>query len=702
MTELTQSVRLDVDEGIAVVTVDNPPVNALSYHVRQGILDGMQAAADESVDAVILICAGRTFIAGADITEFSQAPRLPSLQDTQAAMETCPKPVVAAIHGTALGGGLEVAMCAHYRVAAPGAGLGLPEVKLGLLPGAGGTQRLPRVTGVEKALEMMTSGEPIGTDEAASCGLVDEIVADGVDHDALLAGAVAFVRRELAGGATATPIRNRTDKLEHDPGVFDAFRARIARKTRGFLAPEYNIRCVEAAVSRPFDEGLAVEQELFMELMAGTQSRAQQHYFFAEREAAKVPDVPRDTELLPVTSIGILGAGTMGGGIAMSFANAGIPVTIVERDQEALDRGLKVIGGNYQRTASRGRITGAQVEERMGLITGSLDPADLGRADLLIEAVFEDLELKRSVFADFDRIASPGAILATNTSALDVNAIAGATSRPESVIGMHFFSPANVMRLVEVVRGDETSDRVIATTMRISKQIGKVAVLVGVCRGFVGNRMLNARRLEADRLILEGVTPARVDKVIYDFGFPMGPFAMNDLAGLDIGWSAERSSSSTVQEVLCESGRRGQKSGRGYYLYDENRNPASDPEVEQMIRDLARVQGVEQREVSDREILERCLFPMVNEGAKILDEGIAIRPGDIDVVWVNGYGWPVYTGGPMFWADTVGLGEIMARIEHYGQVAGGDQWQPSPLLRRLADTGAGLGSLKAGAATATG
>ena len=469
--------------------------------------------------------------------------------------------------------------------------------------------------------------------------------------------------------------------------MFAEFRKKIAAKTRGFMAPEHNIRCIEAAVANApnFDAGFAIEQQLFGEVMRSTQAKAQQYYFFAEREAAKIPDIPRDTNQIPIATAGVLGAGTMGGGIAMNFANAGIPVVIVERDQESLDRGLAVIRKNYERSASRGSISSDDVGTRMALIQGSTDKGDFHDRDIVIEAVFEDMELKKTVFAELDSICKPGAIMASNTSALDVNVIAASTTRPESVIGMHFFSPANVMKLLEVVRGSKTSPEVVATTMALAKRINKIAALVGVCHGFVGNRMLFMRGIEAQKMLLEGATPAQIDRVIYDFGFPMGPFAMSDLAGLDIGWKAETSTSSTVRELLCESGRRGQKNGRGYYTYDpDTRASTPDPEVEAMIADFGRRQGVTQREVSDQEILERCLYPMVNEGAKILDEGIAIRASDIDVVWINGYGWPVYTGGPMFWADQIGLVEVAARIEHYASTEGGDHWKISPLLARLA------------------
>ncbi|MEM9652800.1 MAG: 3-hydroxyacyl-CoA dehydrogenase NAD-binding domain-containing protein [Actinomycetota bacterium] len=686
MTQLTESVSLETQGQVALVVVDNPPVNALSHHVRQGILDGINAAvADESVAAIVLTCRGRTFIAGADISEFGKPPQGPPLSEVQAAMENSPKPVIAAIHGTALGGGFEVALCAHYRVSVPTARFGFPEVKLGLLPGAGGTQRAPRVIGAAKALKMVAIGDPISAEEALADGLIDEIVDD---HDA---GAVAFAQRALVENLPLKRLRDLTDQVEADranPQLFDDFRKSIARKSRGFKAPEYNVQCIEAAVNLDFDAGIAKERELFTELVTGTQSAAQRYYFFAEREAAKVPDVPKDTPLLDINTVGVLGAGTMGGGIAMNFANVGIPVTIVERDQASLDRGLGVVRKNYERSASRGSISSDDVEQRMGLITGSLDRGDFAEADMVIEAVFEDMELKKEIFRDLDRICKPEALLATNTSALDVNAIAAVTSRPESVIGMHFFSPANVMKLLENVRGEKTSDQIIATTMAVSKRINKIPTLVGVCHGFVGNRMLFMRGIEANKIILEGATPAQVDRVLYDFGLPMGPFAMSDLAGLDIGWKAETSTSSTVRELLCESGRRGQKNGRGYYTYDpETRASTPDPEVEQIIRDFGAAQGIEQREVTDEEILERCLLPMVNEGAKILDEGIAIRASDIDVVWVNVYGWPVYTGGPMFWADTLGIDSVVEKIRGYHQTLGGDHWAPAARWEKVLESG---------------
>ena len=683
--EVSQSVRLEREGDVALVVVDNPPVNALSWHVRQGLYDGIEQAVTDGASAVVVICDGRTFIAGADISEFGGGGQdAVDLRQVQAKMEDAPVPVIAAIHGTALGGGLEVALCAHYRVSVASAKFGLPEVNLGLLPGAGGTQRLPRLVGVPKALEMMTSGRHISSGEAQAGGLVDEVIdGDGVAD--LRAAAVAFAERAVAENLPLVKVRDRNELVEQHRGdsqMFADFRAGIARKSRGFLAPEYNIRCLEAAVDLPFDEGLKVEGKLFMELMTGPQSAAQRYYFFAERAANKIPDVPKDTPLIDVQKVGVLGAGTMGGGIAMNFANVGIPVTIVERDQESLDRGLGVVRKNYERSRS---TTPEQVEQRMGLITGSTDKADFADCDMVIEAVFEDMELKKSIFRELDEICKPGALLASNTSALDINEIAAVTSRPESVIGMHFFSPANVMKLLENVRGSASSDSVVATTMAIGKKIGKVPVMVGVCPGFVGNRMLFMRGAEAERMLMEGATPAQIDNVLYEFGFPMGPFSMSDLAGLDIGWKEETSSSSTVREILCENGRRGQKNGRGYYTYDPDTRAATpDPEVEQLIRDFAVSKGHEQREVSDQEILERLLYPMVNEGAKILDEKIAIRGSDIDVVWVNGYGWPMYRGGPMHWADSVGLDEIVGKIRGYSESLGGRHWELSPLLAQLA------------------
>ncbi|UZN52015.1 enoyl-CoA hydratase/isomerase family protein [Cupriavidus cauae] len=693
MTTINPVTDLTMDAGVAVLTIDSPPVNALSANVRAGILAGVrQAVADDAVKAIVLICAGKTFIAGADITEFGKPPTGPSLPEVQAAIEDAPKPVIAAIHGTALGGGLEVALVCHYRVAARSAKCGLPEVTLGLLPGAGGTQRLPRIVGVEKALEMVTSGTHVPAPAAAEMGLVDLLTDDA----SLRADAIAFARRVVAEARPLRKVRDLDDKIaaaRGKPEIFAEFRRANARRFRGFDAPEYNIRCIEAAVELPFDEGLKRERAMFVELLNGTQSAAQRYYFFASRQVWQLPDIGADTPLLPVKQVGIIGAGTMGGGIAMNFLNAGYPVTIVETSQQALDRGVRTIRANYENTAKKGRITAADIERRMALLTPTLQMERLADADLVIEAVFENMDVKKDVFGRLDRIAKPGAILATNTSALDVDEIAAATSRPEAVIGLHFFSPANVMKLLEVVRGAKTAKPVIRTSMELARKIGKIAALVGVCPGFVGNRMLAQRQREAQKLVLEGALPWDVDRVLYDFGFPMGPFAMSDLAGLDLGWVREKSSSSTLREILCEMDRRGQKTGAGYYDYDEKRNARPSPVVEQVIRDFAAKQGRTSRVVSEQEILERCIYPMINEGAKILEEGKAIRASDIDVIWVNGYGWPVYRGGPMFYADTIGLDKVLETLRRYEESFGAD-FKPARLLEDLVAQGRKFGDLK--------
>ncbi|WP_046866216.1 3-hydroxyacyl-CoA dehydrogenase NAD-binding domain-containing protein [Microvirga massiliensis] len=682
-------VDLTLDGEIAVLTVNSPPVNALSAQVREGLANTiLQAIAEPRARAILLICAGRTFIAGADIREFGKARTGPSLRDVLDIVENSPKPVVAAIHGTALGGGLETALACHYRIAVPSAKCGLPEVKLGILPGAGGTQRLPRVVGPERALEMVAFGEPIGGTAARVAGIVDELAREGqLKEDAIL-----FAQRVVAENWPLKKVRDLDNRVAATRGrteIFDKFRKANARKFRGFLAPEYCVRCIEAAVNLPFDQGMALELELFQELVSGPQSAAQRYVFFAERQAWKIPDVPEDTPTLPVAQVGIVGAGTMGGGIAMNFANAGIPVTIVEARSEALDRGLKTIRRNYESTAKKGRMTQEDVERRMGLLTGTLDLARLADCDLVIEAVFEDMAIKKDVFTRLDAVAMPGAILATNTSYLDVNEIASTTTRPDHVIGMHFFSPANVMRLLEVVRGNRTAKPVIATAMQLARKIGKVGVLVGVCHGFVGNRMLAQRQREANRLVLEGAMPWEVDRVLYDFGFPMGPFAMSDLAGLDIGWSRETSRGETVKEILCERDRRGQKTGAGFYDYDEERRPTPSSEVEAIILDFSDRKGITRRPISDEEILERCIFPMINEGAKTLEEGIAIRASDIDVVWINGYGWPAYRGGPMYHAEQIGLGTILARLRDF-EARLGPEFKPSDLLIRLVTEGRGF------------
>ena len=689
MTAINEVVDLAAEGTVAVITVNSPPVNALSANVRTGIAEAVQkAGADAAVKAIVIHCAGRTFIAGADITEFGKPPKGVPLGEVNAILESCPKPVVAAIHGTALGGGLELALSCHYRVAVPSAKLGLPEVKLGIVPGAGGTQRLPRLVGVERALEVIAFGEPMKASEAATHGLVDAVVGEA----SLRADAVAFAAKLVAEAAPLKKVRDRTDKLSADPAVFAAFRKTNARRFRGFEAPEACIQCIEAAVTMPFDEGLKYERGTIMRLMVGTQSLAQRYVFFAERQAAKIPDVPDTTPTRKIGKVGIIGAGTMGGGIAMNFVNVGIPVTIVETKQEALDRGLGVIRKNYENTAKRGRLSMADVETRMGRFTPSLDLAALADCDLIIEAVFENMEIKKEVFGKLDAIAKKGAILASNTSYLDIDKIAAMTTRPEDVIGMHFFSPANVMRLLEVVRGEKTAKDVIATAMGLAKTIGKVGVLVGVCHGFVGNRMLAQRQREANKLILEGAMPWDVDRVLYAFGLPMGPFAMSDLAGLDIGWSRETSKGETPREILCEMDRRGQKTGAGFYDYDENRVAKASPVTEKIILDLAAKKGINRREISDEEILQRCIYPMINEGAKILEEGKAIRASDIDIVWINGYGWPVYRGGPMFYGDTVGLAEVLRVMKEFEGRHGAD-FTPSALLERLVAEGKGFRDL---------
>ncbi|WP_426164166.1 3-hydroxyacyl-CoA dehydrogenase NAD-binding domain-containing protein [Sandarakinorhabdus sp. DWP1-3-1] len=667
MTAINTVVDLRKDGDIAVVTIDSPPVNALSADVRDGLAGAFAAiAGDAAVKGVVLVCAGRTFIAGADISEFGKPPRGASLHAVQDAMEGAPVPVIAAIHGTALGGGLEVALCAHYRVSDAKAKFGLPEVKLGLLPGAGGTQRLPRIVGAKKAVEMTTSGAQMNARDALAAGLVDEVV----DGD-LTTGAVAFARKVVAEGRPLKKVRDDNSKLGGDAAslapMFADFRKANARAFNGFEAPEANIKCIEAAVALPFEEGMRVERSEFMKLMGGLQSAAQRHVFFAERQAAKIDGLDPKAELLPVRSVGIIGAGTMGGGIAMNFLSVGIPVTIVETKQEALDRGVAVIRRNYENSARKGRFSSEEVEARMGRLTPTLALEDLGQADLIIEAVFENMDIKKQIFGRLDAIAKPGAILASNTSYLNVDEIAASTQRPESVLGMHFFSPANVMRLLEVVRGAKTAPQVLATAMAIGKQIGKIGVVSGVCHGFIGNRMLGKRQEQANKLILEGARPSDVDRVLTDFGFPMGPFQMADLAGLDIGWSTETSKGETVRDRLCEAGLRGQKNSHGFYDYDENRNRTPSPVAEKIIDDYAAEKGINRRQIDDQEILERCLYPMVNEGAKILDEGMAQRASDIDIVWINGYGWPVYRGGPMFWAEhDAGRETIAAALERMG------------------------------------
>jgi 3-hydroxyacyl-CoA dehydrogenase len=679
VTAINAVTDLTVEDGIAVLTLNSPPVNALSAAVRDGLARGLdRILEDDDVQAAVLICAGRTFIAGADISEFGKPPQGASLLDVLDAIEASTKPVIAAIHGTALGGGLETALSCHYRVGVPSAKFGLPEVKLGLLPGAGGTQRLPRIVGVPKALEMVTSGTPIGAKEALATGLIDEIAPEDGLHDA----AVAFATRVVA---EKRPLKKVRDLPVHaEPAVFDAFRKANARKFRGFDAPEFNIRCIEAAVAGPdYDTGVRTERKLFMELMSGVQSKAQRYLFFAEREAAKIPGLPKDVAPRSIKKVGVIGAGTMGGGISMNFLSAGFPVVIVETAEAALTRGVSVMRGNYENTAKKGRLTAEAVERNMALLTPSLSLEDLADCDLVIEAVFENMDIKKEIFTKLDAIVKPGAILASNTSYLNIDDIAAVTKRPGDVVGMHFFSPANVMRLLEVVRGEKTAPDVLATVMALAKKIGKVAAVAGVCHGFIGNRMLELRQVAANKLILEGAMPWDVDRVIYDFGFPMGPFQMGDLAGLDIGWSKETSKGETLRDKLCELDRRGQKTSAGFYDYDAKRERTPSPIVEKLVLEQSAAKGITRRVISDQEILERCIYPIINEGAKILEEGKAYRASDIDIVWLNGYGFPAYRGGPMFYADTVGLKTVIEKLKEQGHT-------PAALLQKLADEGKGF------------
>lgn len=674
--EMPNSVRLEKDGNVAIIIVNNPPVNALSWHVRQGLENHFKTAlADSSVEAIVLRCDGRTFIAGADISEFGQAPRGPDFNVVLNQIELADKPVVAAIHGTALGGGLETTLVCHYRIAVPSALLGVPEVKLGLLPGAGGTQRLPRVVGVEAAATMVAYGDPIPAAKAKDMGLVDALAGE----DSLAADAIAFARTVIAQGPR--PTRNR--EVTGDIAIIEQLKSKNARRWRGFEAPYANLACVEAATRLPFEEGMNFERTEFGKLMAGSQSAAQRHIFFAERQAAKIDGMPKDVTLRDIKKVGIIGAGTMGGGIMMNFLQKGFACTIVETQQDALDRGLAVVRKNYDASVAKGRFKAEQVDQMMGLITPSLKMEDLADCDLIIEAVYENMDVKKEIFTKLDSIAKPGAILASNTSYLDVNEIAAVTSRPGDVVGMHFFSPANVMKLLEVVRGDKTDLDVLATAMAIGKKIGKVAVVAGVCHGFIGNRMLAPRQLEAQKLLLEGATPAQIDKVHTEFGMPMGPFQMADLAGTDIGWHRDPNRVESIRDALCAEGRWGQKKQAGYYDYDDKRQPSESPRVTEIIEEFRKRSGTEKRVITDQEIVERTLYPMVNEGALILAEGKAQRASDIDVVWIYGYGWPVYRGGPMFWAGLEGTEKIANALEKHG-------FAVAPLLKQRADANAGF------------
>ncbi|MEM7058925.1 MAG: 3-hydroxyacyl-CoA dehydrogenase NAD-binding domain-containing protein [Pseudomonadota bacterium] len=686
---MSDAVRYETDGEIAILTVNNPPVNALSQAVRAGITDGVKRASeDDAIKGIVLLCDERTFIAGADITEFGKPPLDPHLRVQNSVQEDAPKPMVAGIHGTALGGGLETALSCHYRVAVPSAKVGLPEVKLGLIPGAGGTQRLPRLTGVEKAIEMVCSGDMVPAAQALDLGIVDHVVEGDLRE-----GTLAFTRDILKGNAELVRVRDRDDLVTGtDPAVFEEARKTWARKKRGFEAPQACIDAIEAACIGDFDSGMAKERELFTGLMSGTQSAAQRHFFFAERQANKVPDVPKDVPQRPIEKAAILGAGTMGGGIAMNFANAGIPTVIVEQNQDALDRGLSIIRRNYENTAKKGRITTEQVEQRMACLSGSLDfDQAVSDVDIVIEAVFENMDLKKEIFRKLDAACKNLCILATNTSTLNIDEIAAATKRPQDVIGLHFFSPANVMRLLEEVRGKETAPDVIATCMALAKRIGKVPALVGVCHGFVGNRMLHSYFNQAFAMLYEGCQPEDVDGALYDHGLAMGPFAMSDLAGLDVSWRIrqETGQKSPIADRLCELGRFGQKTQAGYYRYEDgSRKPIPDEVTRQIVEEEGLRKHNHRRSISRDEIVERCMLALVNEGARILEEGIAMRASDIDVIYVYGYAYPVYRGGPMFWADTLGLPKVLEKIKAFHAAGYGDDvWKPAALIERLVAEG---------------
>ncbi len=694
---MSDLVQLTKDGNVAIITINNPPVNALSPGVPQGISEAVeQIGKDGSIRAAVLIGGGRTFVAGADIKEFGKlasgkSPRGAGLLPLLLQIEDCGKPIVMAIHGTAFGGGLELAMAGHYRVAAPGAHVGQPEVKLGIIPGAAGTQRLPRLAGVAKAVEMCAEGNPVKAEDAAKLGIIDRIVEGD-----LLAGAVRFARE--AAGRPAPKTRERQGNLgnpEQNPPIFAAAREAVRKKQRGMKAPLAAIDAVEAATKLSFEDGCLEEQRLFVECLQSDESKALIHVFFGEREVAKIPDVPKETPTIPVNNVAVVGAGTMGGGIAMVFANAGIPVLLKESDQAALDRGLANIQKNYANSVKRGRFTQQFVDERLNLIRPTLQYDGFEKADMVVEAVFEGMALKKEVFAELDRVCKAGAILASNTSTLDIDEIASTTSRPEFVIGTHFFSPANVMRLLEIVRGKKTSKPVIATCMQLSKKVGKIGVLVGNCRGFVGNRMFGPYVRESVFLVEEGTSVEAVDKALSDFGMAMGPLAVGDLAGLDVGWRVRKEyrhlekpgvRQAMAGDRLCEMGRYGQKTGAGWYKYDENRRATPDPEVAALVRRWAGEAGIPQRQIPADEIVDRCVFALVNEGARILEEGYALRAVDIDIVYLSGYGFPAYRGGPMWFADTVGLKKVYERVCEFHRQHG-EIWEPAPILKKLAEQG---------------
>jgi 3-hydroxyacyl-CoA dehydrogenase len=693
---MTDLVKTTIQEDVGVITINNPPVNALSPGVPEGISEALdRLAQNHSVSAIVLIGGGRTFVAGADIKEFAKIvsgkPRGAGLLTLLLKIEDSSKPVIVAIHGTAFGGGLELAMAGHYRVAIISAQLGQPEVKLGLIPGAGGTQRLPRLAGIVKAVEMCTSGNPVKTEEALKFGIVDRVVADD-----LLAGAVAFAREVADKPAPKTrELGNKLGISIENSSIFSTAREAVAKKQRGQFAPLAAIDAIEAAAKMPFAEGCKVEQDLFLQCLFSEQSKSLIHIFFSEREVSKIPDVPKETPVFSIESAGVVGAGTMGGGIAMVLSNAGIQVTLKDTDQAALDRRMATIRSNYANSVKHGRFSQQIAEERMHRITPTLVWDNFGNVDLVIEAVFEGMGLKKEIFQELDRHCKAGAILASNTSTLSIDDIAAATTRPEFVIGTHFFSPANVMRLLEIVRGKATSKEVIATCMQFSRRLGKVGVLVGNCRGFVGNRMFGPYRREAQFLVEEGAHVEDVDRALMEFGMAMGPLATGDLAGLDVGWRIRKEyrhlekpgvRQPFAEDLLCELGRYGQKNGAGWYKYDEQRKAATDPTVDELIRQWVTEAGIVQRQISREEITDRCIFALVNEGARILEEGYALRASDIDIIYVNGYGFPAHRGGPMWYADTVGLKQVHERICEFHRQHG-ENWQPAPLLKQLAEEG---------------
>ncbi|WP_253626041.1 MULTISPECIES: 3-hydroxyacyl-CoA dehydrogenase NAD-binding domain-containing protein [unclassified Bradyrhizobium] len=680
-------VKLERHDVIGIITINYPPVNVLSAAVRRGIVECMNAAiVDPEVRAIVLTCAGRTFIAGADITEFGKPPESPGWAEMMAVLENSPKPIVAAIHGNGLGGGLEVALACHYRVATPDSKLGLPEVKLGLMPGAGGSQRLPRAVGVELAVKMIVGGDPISAADALKSGLIEEIVADAAS------GGEMFARKVLTEKRPLRRLRDDDSKLAEakaDRSIFTNAVTAITKRARGREAPFVAADAVGAAIDLPFDEGLKKEIEDFNRLSAGDQAKAQQYAFFAEREAKKIVGLPEGTEPRPVNRVAIVGAGTMGGGIAMSFANAGIPVTLIETGEEQLKRGLGVMQKNWEATAVRGGIPADAPAKRMALINGVVGLEGVRDADLVIEAVFETMAVKREIFGKLDQFAKAGAVLASNTSYLNIDEIAKSTKRPQDVLGMHFFSPANIMKLCEIVRADKTAPDALVTAVNIARKIAKVPVVVRVCHGFVGNRMYDRTGKQAEKLLFEGALPQQVDAVMTRFGMPMGTFVMYDMAGLDIGWRSrkDRGVKSEIEDALCEAGRYGLKTGKGYYRYEAgSRAPLPDPEVEKLIDETIERLGRKKRVISDDEILERLMYPVINEGAKILEEGIAVRPSDLDVVWLFGFGWPIYRGGPMHWADQIGLDKVLAKLKEFHATLG-DEFKPATLLEKIVAEG---------------